>query len=391
MSRYLYVVPPLTGHVNPALALARELSGRGHRVAWAGRTETLRPLLGPDAEIHDTGDPALDAALADSRERWLRLRGAGALKFLWADFIVPLAHASLPGVEAAVDAVAPDVVVVDQQALAGALVARRRGLPWATSATTSAEFTQPYAAMPKVHDWIRDQMGQLCRDAGIEPADLRFSDDLVLAFTSAALIGPGERFPGHYAFVGPALGARPDSTDFPWEALDPARRRVLVSLGTVNGDAGERFFTAVARAAEPLDVQLIIAGPPELLPDPPPHVLIRPYLPQLGLLPHVDAVICHAGHNTVCEALAHGLPLVVAPIRDDQPIIAGQVAASGAGVRVRFARDGADQLRPALHAVLTDPAYRDAARRVQASFIAAGGAPAAADRLERLTMSVVRS
>jgi MGT family glycosyltransferase len=385
MSRYLFVVPPLTGHINPAVAVARELTARGHQVAWAGRAATVSPLAGPDAEVHDTGDPALDAALEDSRERRLGLRGAGALKFLWEEFIVPLAKASRPGVEAAADAFRPDVIVADQQALAGALVARRRGVTWATSATTSGEFTDPYAAMPKVDDWIRERMAGLCRDAGLpETTDLRFSGDLVLAFTSATLIGYDRRFPGHFAFVGPALTARPDDTGFPWSDLDRGKRRVLVSLGTVNGDAGARFFDAVVRAAEPLDVQLIVAAPPEVLPDPPPYVLARPYLPQLDLLPHVDAVVCHAGHNTVCEALAHGLPLVVAPIRDDQPVIAGQVTEAGAGVRVRFARVGPDELRTAMISVLTEPAYRAAARSVRESFVAAGGAPAAADHLEKI-------
>jgi MGT family glycosyltransferase len=382
MSRYLFVVPPLTGHINPAAAVARELAARGHRIAWAGRAATLAGL---DGEVYDAGDPALDAALRESHERRLGLRGAGALKFLWEEFIVPLASTSRPGVEAAADAFAPDVIVADQQALAGALVARRRGLTWATSATTSGEFTDPYAAMPKVDDWIRGRMAALCRDAGVpESTDLRFSGDLVLAFTSAALIGDDRRFPGHYAFVGPALTARPDDTDFPWPALDRGKRRVLVSLGTVNGDGGARFFDAVVRAAEPLDVQLIVAAPAGMLPDPPPYVLARPFLPQLDLLPHVDAVVCHAGHNTVCEALAHGLPLVVAPIRDDQPVIAGQVTAAGAGVRVRFARTGPDELRTALVSVLTENAYRAAARRVRDSFLAAGGAPAAADHLEKI-------
>lgn len=383
MSIFLFAVPPLTGHVNPAVAVARELTVRGHRVAWTGREQTLRQLVGADAEVHDAGDPALDALLARSRERWRGLRGAGALKFLWEEFLVPLADASRPGVEAAVDAVRPDVLVADQQMIAGALVALRRRLTWATSATTSGEFTGPYAAMPKVEDWIRERMAKLCRDTGVPETDLRFSGDLVLAFTSAALIGSADRFPDHYAFVGPAFGNRPGHTDFPWPALQP-RKRVLVSLGTVNGDAGARFFAAVVEAAEPLGIQLIIAAPPGTLTDPPPYVLVQPYLPQLDLLPHVDAVVCHAGHNTVCEALAHGLPLVVAPIRDDQPVIAGQVTAAGAGIRVRFARSGAAELRAALHTVLTENDHRAAARRVQSSFTAAGGASAAADRLEKL-------
>lgn len=42
----------------------------------------------------------------------------------------------------------------------------------------------------------------------------------------------------------------------------------------------------------------------------------------------------------MCEALWHAVPLVVAPIRDDQPVVAGQVTDAGAGVRVRFGRGG---------------------------------------------------
>jgi MGT family glycosyltransferase len=113
--------------------------------------------------------------------------------------------------------------------------------------------------------------------------------------------------------------------------------------------------------------------------------MIRQFVPQLDLLPHLHAVVSHSGHNTVCEALAHGVPLVVAPIRDDQPVIAGQVVDAGAGIRVRFGRVGATELRNAITTVLDDPSYRDAAQRVRQEFDTAGGAAAAANYLEKLT------
>ncbi|TDO47337.1 UDP-glucoronosyl/UDP-glucosyl transferase [Kribbella sp. VKM Ac-2527] len=115
------------------------------------------------------------------------------------------------------------------------------------------------------------------------------------------------------------------------------------------------------------------------------HILVRDHVPQLALLERVDAVVCHAGHNTVCETLWHGLPLVVAPIRDDQPIVAGQVADAGAGVRVRFGRVSAAQLAAAIEAVLDQEAdYRAAAERIARSFHSAGGTRTAADRLVNL-------
>ncbi|GHI12509.1 glycosyl transferase [Streptomyces virginiae] len=389
--RVLFTVPPLAGHVNPTVAVGAELASRGHEIAWTGPATALTRLLPAQARVLPAGEEA-GGAYTELHERWRDLRGVGALRFLWEEALVPLARAMVPGVERAVRTFGPDVVVADQQALAGPLVARRLGVPWATSASTSAELTRPFADFPKVGEWVAGQIAGLCAEYGAgreRPGwDPRFSERLVLVFSTPELVGTttGD-LPPHHAYVGPAFGARPAPPGFPWQRLDPGRRRVLVSLGTLNQEAGARFYEAVLGAAERLaeDVQLVLAAPAALVGEVPDHVLLQESVPQLELLPHLDAVVCHAGHNTVCEALAHGLPLVVAPIRDDQPIVARQVVEAGAGIRVRFGRTRAEELRDALTSVLDDPGHRRAARRIQASFAAAGGAAAAADRLEKLT------
>lgn len=384
MGRYLFVVPPLVGHINPTLAVGRELAARGHTVAWAGHQQALATLLGPDARVYVAPDPALDGELLGLRSRWHEVQGVAALKFFWEDFVLPLGRAMLAGVEEAVAAFAPDVVVADQQAIAGPVVARRHGLPWATSATTSAELARPLRAMPKVEEWVAALQAGFQRDAGVaDTVDLRFSDRLVLCFTTPALICPDEPFPGHYVFTGPAMTTRPAAAEFPWDRLDPGRRRVLVSLGSLNAEAGRRFFQVVIDGLADR-VQLVMVAPPGMVDDPPPGAIVAEWVPQLELLPHMDAVVNHAGHNTVVEALAFGLPQVVAPIRDGQPVVAAQLAASGAGIRVRFSRVRAPELREAVRAVLEEPSYRQAAERIRRSFEDAGGAAAAADHLEEL-------
>ena len=50
----------------------------------------------------------------------------------------------------------------------------------------------------------------------------------------------------------------------------------------------------------------------------PDHWLVRRYFPQVALLSHCDLVICHGGNNTVTEAFAAGVPVVVAPFASDQ-------------------------------------------------------------------------
>jgi MGT family glycosyltransferase len=391
MSRVLFVVPPLTGHINPTVAVGTELAARGHDVAWAGHPAALRPLLPAAARLFPAAGDASHARLAVVRDHRPPPRGPAAMKSVWENLIMPLAHAMLPGVADAVARFAPHLVVADQQAIAGALAARQAGVVWVTSASTPGELLRPPRHMQEVEAWVRDQMTAFQLACGIsDPADLRFSDRLVLVFTTAALIGDTRHFGARYVFTGPALARWPGpESPFPWEWLDPGRRHLLVTLGTLSGPAGPRFFRTVVDALADLggELQAVLAAPPR--PQAPPHILFAGHVPQLALLPHMSAVVCHGGQNTVCEALAYGLPLVVVPMRHDQPIIAKQVADAGAGVGLRIDQLRIDLLRPtelrdAVRAVLVDPSYRAAAEVVRDSFAAAGGATAAADQLEKL-------
>ena len=185
MSRFLFVVPPLVGHINPTVGLGARLAEQGHEVAWAGHPEFVSRLVGPQATVFPCAVPESAAV-----ERPADLRGPAALKYLWESFLIPLAEAMIPGVDAAVDEYKPDVLVVDQQAVAGAVVAERLGIPWATSATTAAELADPLGGMPKVAAWVREMLLGLELEYG-DPAaamseryqrtygDLRFSPRLV--------------------------------------------------------------------------------------------------------------------------------------------------------------------------------------------------------------------
>lgn len=384
MSRFLFVTLPMVGHVNPALGLAEELVARGHDVAWAGSEMSLRPMVGPDATIFPTGSRLF-------REQG----GAGmaAFRSLWTRFIVPYNKFVLPGVARAVRDFAPDVLLVDQHAVAGALVAHRHGLPWVSIVCSAMELTDPYRALPRITGWTRAHLVKLWTDAGLpaeEFFDVRMSPHLAIGFTTTALTAhPG--LPPQLRLVGPALSERPGAPAFPFELLDPARQHVLVTMGTVAKELATDFYTRTIDALRPLGhrVQAIVVAPPDDLPTPPEHVLVAARVPMLTLLPHIDAVVSHGGLNTVTEALANGIPLVVAPIRHDQPVVAEQVVAAGAGIRVRFGRVRAAELATAITAVLDDPAYRASAARIAESFRRAGGADVAASHVERLqrTMS----
>ena len=399
MSRFLFVVPPLVGHINPTVGLGARLAAEGHEVAWAGHPEFVARLVGPRATVFPCAVPDVTA------DRPAELRGPAALKFLWESFLIPLGESMIPGVEAAAEAFKPDVMVVDQQAVAGAVVAERLGIPWATSATTAAELADPLGGMPKVAAWLREMLLDLELKHGDPKAaesgryqgtygDIRFSPNLVIAFSTEELSGRHPELADTLRYVGPSIADRPADLDFPWHALpEPGTKPIiLISVGTANADAGGAFLRACADAiaARP-DLFAVIADPANAITAPPTNALTAPHIPQLELLPLTSAVICHAGQNTVCESLYHGIPLVLAPIRDDQPIVAQQAVDAGVAERIRFSRARAEQVGAALDSVLTQPGYRAAAERVAASFKAAGGADAAARYLIQMSTRLTRS
>lgn len=388
MSRFLFVIPPLVGHANPARSIAAALIERGHEVAWTGSEMSLRPILGLEAVIYKTGT-RIHRAQAD--------QGLASVKSLWERFVVPFTRFTLAAVDKAVSDYRPDVIVSDQATPAGALIAHRHGLRWATLACSTMELDRPYRALPKVERWLGDQLALLWTEAGLaeeEYLDVRFSPHLVLALITAELSGgyPVPASAGPVRLVGPTVGGRGDDPDFPWSWLDPAREQVLISVGTLAAELADDFYRRAVEAVAPLGdrLQAIVVADPATLGELPEHVLALPKVPQLRLLPRMAAVLSHGGLNTVNEALAEGVPLVVAPIRHDQPINAGLVVRAGAGVRVRFARASPAELRTALLTVLQDGSYRAGAARQRAAIAAAGGAAAAALQLEQLALQGVR-
>jgi MGT family glycosyltransferase len=385
MAKMLIVVPPLTGHINPAVSLAAELLLRGHEVAWAVHRDLIPDLLPADAEVYAL---PVESNL-ELGKRSPGVRGLESVKFFYEHFCLPLARASLQPVQDIVQAVKPDLMICDHQMLAGALVARARRVPWFTLASTNVSILKMSAV---IDAWIEEQFAVLQRDYGVSvQARPDFSSHGVIVFSSEALLGGKYAYyQAPYHFVGPALMHRPMAVEFPWQELHSGASRMLISLGTVSRDRGLRFYEVMMEALDDLilagsrrPLQVVMVAPEELRDRAPANFIVRPRVPQIALLAHMDAVLCHAGHNTVCEALSFGLPLIVAPIRDDQPIVARQVIDAGAGLFMRYGKVTVATARAAVEELLREPGYRHGALRLRESFQRLGGASQAAGILER--------
>ena len=118
----------------------------------------------------------------------------------------------------------------------------------------------------------------------------------------------------------------------------------------------------------------------------PANVHIERYLAQADVLPHCDLVVFHGGSGTLTGALAHGLPMVLLPMGADQPANAHRCDALGLGVNLEAISATPADVRDAAASVLADPAYRQAAQRLQAEIAALHEPAKAVGLLERLAI-----
>jgi zeaxanthin glucosyltransferase len=114
----------------------------------------------------------------------------------------------------------------------------------------------------------------------------------------------------------------------------------------------------------------------------PTNAIVVNHAPQMELLKKTSVCITHAGFNTVLEALTQGVPQVAIPVTNDQPGVAARIAAHQTGVVVSLEKLTVSHLSTLVDEVLTNPLYRDHARKFQQEIAETNGLSRAAGLLE---------
>jgi UDP:flavonoid glycosyltransferase YjiC (YdhE family) len=351
------------GNTPSAFNLGTRLVRRGHRVRIVGwpSMEDQAAAAGIEFAPYRSMRPwphdlRLDDAFADMMEL---LRGDATR-----DDIVAEARAF--------DA---DVLVVDC-AMGAALSARAElGLP------TAVLVHVLYSAFAS--GWGDDMLGGAMDE-------LFGATDLVLVLTPPGFDGPAQ-LPPNTAFVGPIAhpdsGRRPDMLSRPDLRMitEPGDPWVLLSMSsTLQGQA--EALPGILSAVEPLNARVLLTLG-EVVPidavTAPSNVTVRAYIPHDMVLPHMAAVITHAGMSTIMASLEAGLPIACIPQGRDQHLNAARVEACGVGLAVNPVETAA-QLAPAVDALLREEAFRVAAQRMAAEIAALGHGEQATDRVERI-------
>ena len=352
-AQVLFVLWDGGGNVNPVLALARRLAGRGIEVAGCG-PPSLAGRFGAEGVAYvprDVADPwDLGAMARDVRDVCDRLDAA----LVVVDYMLP---GALMGAE-----LAGRRRVALVHTLYGGLLAD--GAPDPMGMAASVEGVNVVRA-----------------EHGLPPvdrlADLLETCETVLVSCPAALDEREDEWAANVRHVGPVLeDAGPDAGWAPPAGEGPL---VVASMGTTAMGEGPVLARLVdALAGEPVRVLVLLGdhldrGRLRL----PANATESGYVRHAAVLPHAALSVNHAGLGTVLAALGHGVPQVCLPLGRDQPANARAVERVGAG-RVLAADAGVEALRDAVRDVLAAPGYRAAAKRMQA-LISPPGGPCAAE------------
>jgi UDP:flavonoid glycosyltransferase YjiC (YdhE family) len=368
---------PWEGHFRPLLPLAHALAGRGHDVVLATAAEW-------EPRAAEEGFPLLAAGLtqeeglvlfAPVREQVFQLppetRRTQQFSKLFGMIHAP---AKLPALREVARSWRADAIVADSCDLAAPIAAASLELPYVNH---SFGAMIPVAALEAAREYV----DPLWRSAGLQPDPYAgaFSGLFVdLAPTSFSW----ERPRGKVVRLRPV----PDTPEAPpaWvEELDSPL--VYVTMGTVYNqpelfrplldglDGHGSAVVTVGRDVEPDDL-----GPL------PPRVRVERFVPQAHLLRRAAVVVSHGGSGTTLGALAHGLPLVLVPQAADQFDNAARAEAAGAAVVLRPGEVTAESVRAALGRVLGEPAFREAARSIEAEIAQMATVDEAATAVEEL-------
>jgi UDP:flavonoid glycosyltransferase YjiC (YdhE family) len=161
---------------------------------------------------------------------------------------------------------------------------------------------------------------------------------------------------------------------FPWDRVDQGKKLLYCSLGTqshwthrgVNHELQQRtlknFLQAVVDAigARP-DWQLIMTLGIQLRAEDfhsVPNALFVSEAPQLEILKKASLVITHGGFSTVKECIFFGVPMIVFPMREDQPANAARVEHHGLGLVADIETASVERLGALIDKVGGDPGFK---------------------------------
>ncbi|MDN4082927.1 macrolide family glycosyltransferase [Paenibacillus polymyxa] len=382
MARVLFINGGSEGHINPTIGVVQELISRGEEVVYFSIEAFRERIERTGASVRTFDDQKFIKAFISGGRDYLLERINGLL--LTADIIIPSVLEQIKGEHF-------DYIIHDSMFGCGRILAQILKLPAINSCTSFAQtkesfnhiMEQFFINVPKdivkpINDKFQNLTAMVKEKYGVEihsPYEVFCNPaPLTIVYTTREFQPYGEAFDQTYKFVGPSISSRLTQESFDFTAIK-GKKTIYISLGTVFNRAID-FYKICIEAFGNTDHTIVmsIGNRTQVsdLGEVPENFIVKNDVPQTDILQHTKLFITHGGMNSTHEGLYYGVPLIIIPQSADQPIIAGQVANMGAGIKLQMESLTANQLREAADHVLSLP-FKKAVAHMRESFQKTGG------------------
>jgi rhamnosyltransferase subunit B len=414
VSRFVFTTLGSLGDLHPYIAIARELTTRGHQAVLV-TMEDYREMV-EKAGIDFVPIPPSINAREDRHELIKRLfHVRNGPKILLREIVMPYlqpVYEQLMGASREADLLISHPLTVTLP-----LVAERRNLPWVSTVLAPMSFMScveppliagaqwvrllrrfgvtPYRLLfelmkGSVHSWeaplrdFRRQMGfQVPKQLALFEG--QYSPLLNLALFDPLLAQPQTDWPSNTRICGtPVFDGHIEDEQALYELqrfLAEGEPPIVFALGSSAVWIAGDFWHKAIQATQRLQRRAILLCGPHMPDAVPAGIKAFSYLPYSKVFPHAAAVVHQAGIGTLTQALRAGRPQLIVPVAFDQPDNADRAVRLGIARTLPFRKVSVQKLTQELNTLLSSPGYSDKAQSIADATLSINGAARAADEL----------
>ncbi|WP_010233750.1 macrolide family glycosyltransferase [Clostridium arbusti] len=377
MAKILMLNIPMHGHVNPTIALTKELVDRGHEVTYLISEEFREKIASVGANV-------------------ITYKAQTGKKLVVRDIFAIMSTIYYKALEIGKNF---DCIIYEMGFFFGAKLGEELHIKTVCLTSTFAlnkkitnDSTKGKGFLRKIMEskLFRKALSRfLIKDKKLRHTDLIYelidhNPDLNIVYTSRKFQIYNEDFDEkQFVFIGPSVGGRVQESDIPFDHMK--EKIIYISLGTVSTNV-LKFFKTCMEAFKDTNVSVVMSIGKQIniedLGNIPANFYVYSFVPQVAVLEHTDLFITHCGMNSANESMYYGIPVIGIPQRADQPIVAKRMIELGLGEMIDKKHVTATNLRVAASKILNDSTYKANMDKMRQEMLSSGGYVKAADAIE---------
>jgi MGT family glycosyltransferase len=423
MNKILILITPVEGHINPFVPIIEKLTERGHEVYCLSGRVFKDKIINVGAgfiPLPTKWDPG-EQEIYDFFPELKKKKGLAQFKYYLKHVMFDAIPDSLEIVHNTLKTFPADLIIADNFMLAGLWISEMGGPPNVRLSVLPLSLPGKNLAPPGLgllpgksfftkwrnnllhkifdkllFDDLHKYLNEIRTKVGLLPVAKDYqkkgleSINLYLHMSIPSFEYSHDKLPGNLRFIGPLI--LPPQKDYKkpewWAKLKQGLPIVLINQGTIAKNPEELIFPAIEALKDENMLVLAVPFEEEKTRNLPKNVHAEKYIPFGNILPHVSIMITNGGFGGTQNALAHGIPVIIAGATEDKMEVAARLENSGAGINLRKRKPHPKDIKKAVKKILSDSSYKKRAMELKKEYAKYNAPTLGAELIEDLMKSL---